>query len=85
MLVDVIRYAVGGELGQDFSPCQRGALARNEQCGLAPDRDMVQTERSFTMGRGFLDVHVQAERAAVDLRCPDIHQIMNRLLDRGVP
>ena len=46
---------------------------------------MVQAERSFTMDRGFLDVHVQAERAAVDLRCPDIYQVMNRLLDRGVP
>src|SRR5690606_6147745 len=62
--------------GQRLGPGQRGALARREQRGVAPDGDVMQAQLALAMDPGLLDVHVQAEAALVDLRGPDRHQVL---------
>src|SRR6185437_3368488 len=66
-------------------PSQRSMFARAEQRRLAPDGEMVQPQRPLAVHGGFLDMHVHAEGTAVDLRCPDIHEVTDRFLDNAMP
>jgi hypothetical protein len=60
------------EFGQFFGPFQGDAFAFAVELRLAPRRQHVQALLGFPRGARVLAVHVQAERAAVDLR--DAHQ-----------
>src|SRR3954471_24912461 len=83
-LVGLIGDAVGRDLRQYFGPRQAGALARREQGGFTPDGDMVQAQRPLTVDGRVLDVHVHAERAAVDLGNAQLDQFANGFLDGRV-
>ncbi|MNL39821.1 hypothetical protein D3C87_1621290 [compost metagenome] len=68
--------------GKRLGPRQAGALTRGKLGGFAPDRNVMQAQLLFALDLGLLDVHVQAEAAAIDLRRADLDQIQDRLLDR---
>src|SRR5690606_9558111 len=80
-LVVVIGDSLCRDLREHFGPCQRCTLTRVEQRRLAPCGEMEDAQRTFAVDRGLLDMHVQAEGAAVDLRCADLYQVLDRLLD----
>src|SRR3546814_6430612 len=67
----------------DFGQGQRGAFARGEQRRFAPDGDMVQPQFGFAVDLGLLDVHVQAEGAAVHLGRADLQQAVDLVVDRA--
>ncbi|MCY1313531.1 hypothetical protein D9M70_640610 [compost metagenome] len=72
------------DIGQHLGPRQRGPLAWLEQRRFAPDRDMVKAELSLAMDARLLDVHVQAEGTAIELRSANLDQVTDGWLDRIV-
>jgi hypothetical protein len=45
---------------------------------------MIEAQFAFAVDLGFLDMHVEAEGATVDLGSPDVHEIADFLLDGAV-
>ncbi|KGD51235.1 hypothetical protein DP43_5189 [Burkholderia pseudomallei] len=68
-----------------FRPLQRGALAGVEEGRLAPAGDRVQMPLVDAELHEIAPVHVDAVRAAVDLRDAQKHQIDEWLAERAAP
>ncbi|MNN03122.1 hypothetical protein D3C81_1158000 [compost metagenome] len=43
---------------------------------------MMQAQFALAVDLGLLDMHIDTERAAVQLRCTDLHQLTEGLLER---
>src|SRR4029434_2226974 len=54
----------------------------DEQCRLPPCGNVVEAQRALAVNRRLLDVHIQAERATVELRGADEDKVEDRLFDR---
>jgi RNA polymerase sigma-70 factor, ECF subfamily len=66
-----------------FQPCprERGPLARREEGRLAPHRDGVQPLLRLPGDARVLRVHVDAERAAVQVRRAQLHEVEEAVLE----
>ncbi|MNY24666.1 hypothetical protein D3C86_1583970 [compost metagenome] len=71
-------------MSQRFRPGQRGAFARREERRFAPDRHVVQAQFAFAVDLRHLDVHVDTERTAVELRRTNLDELLDGRLDRGL-
>src|SRR5262249_53158760 len=77
--------ATFGQLRDSFGPGTGGAFARIEEVRVPPVGDVIEPQLALAVDLGFLDMHVEAEGAAIDLRCPDVHEIADLLLDDALP
>jgi len=68
-------------LRQRFRQSQRGTFLKREQGRFAPDRHVMQAQLALSVQLGLLDVHVEAEGAAIELRRPDVDQVGQRPVD----
>ena len=83
-LVEVVGNAAFGEFRDGFRPGKSGTLTRNEQGRFPPDGDMVEPQLALAVDLCFLDMHVETEGAAIDLRSPDMDEIADLFLDGAV-
>jgi len=72
--IDVIGSVGFGDQRHRFGPCQRGAFTIGIKRRFPPRIQQIQPLFSFAVLARVLGVHVDAERTAVDLRRPRLHQ-----------
>ena len=69
-LIDGVRRPLGRERRQTFRPRQSGLLPCRKNTGIPPARDQIQLDRVHTDLTGDVQVVLNTERTAVDLRYP---------------
>src|SRR5471030_2502973 len=74
-VVCALARAGGAELSQRLGPGQRGPLRRGEQDTVAPKRHGAEPTEGLAAASGFGALHVDAERAAIDLRGAQFDQL----------
>ena len=86
LLEDLVRHRVGpvGKTGPGFGQRERGALCLVEVRGLSPGGQGGEPLVGLTGLLGSTGVHVEADRAAVDLAGPHAHQVEGRLGQTGL-
>src|SRR5262245_26450519 len=67
-----------GDAGALLGELQGGPLGFGEDLRVPPGRHQVEPHPAFPRVLGVLGVHVGADRAAVDLTGPDLHQLLCR-------
>ena len=79
----MIRRAVGGEVGQMFRPCERRRFPIRKDAGVPPCREEIKFQLLDADAAGDVQVVLEAEGAAVDLRDPQLHQFRQALVEPG--
>lgn len=78
--MDVIRCPRGFDPRQCFRPSKCGGLARGMDRRPAPGIQQVKAFLSFTVCARVLPMHVDAARAAIDLRSAQVHRFNQAVL-----
>ncbi|MNH29657.1 hypothetical protein D3C79_899040 [compost metagenome] len=80
----MLRRTQVGQARQALGPGQGGAFARGEVGGFFPDAEGLQTRLGFPGLARIVGVHVDAVRAAIDLRGPQADQLKQRRFQPGL-
>src|SRR5581483_11936327 len=80
-LIDRIGDMAFGDARDRLGPCQSGAFARAIKRRLLPGVEQIKALLAFAGGAQLLGVHVDAMRAAVDLRGTQLHQLEQRMVE----
>src|SRR6185437_11679857 len=79
----LIRYVRFGNESERFSPREGGSFALGIKRRFAPGVEFVETLFGFAGGAGVFRMHVEAIRAAVNLRRAHFHEFEERFFEAG--